>query len=76
MNLNNGKLYNSVKGFQFVGTLRYFSLNFHMGIRLCRKEGLENLIYILTYLYKGRLPWQDIKAKEEKEKFRKTKKKK
>ena len=34
MNLNNGKLYNSVKGFQFVGILRYSSLNSHMGIRL------------------------------------------
>jgi serine/threonine protein kinase len=76
MNLNNGKLYNSVKGFQFVGTLRYSSLNSHMGIRLCRKDDLESLMYILIYLYKGRLPWQDIKAKEEKEKFRKIKEKK
>ena len=76
MNLNNGKLYNSVKGFQFVGTLRYSSINSHKGVRLCRKDDLESLMYILIYFYKGKLPWQDVDAKDEKEKQEKVKEQK
>lgn len=33
-------------------------------------------MYILIYLYKGRLTWENIKAKEEKEKFKEIKQKK
>jgi len=73
MDIDSGKLYENTKDAHFVGTLRYSSLNSHMGIRLCRKDDLESLMYILIYFYKGKLPWQDIKSREEKDKNQKIK---
>jgi len=43
---------------------------------LCRKDDLESMMFILIYFYKGYLPWQEIKAKDEKEKMEKIKQKK
>lgn len=70
------KIFGNIKGFQFVGTLRYSSINSHRGIRLCRKDELKSMLYVLIYFYKGKLPWQDIKAKDDKEKTHKIKEKK
>jgi len=69
------KIFGNIKGFHFVGTLRYSSINSHRGIRLCRKDDLESMLYVLIYFYKGKLPWQDIKAKDDKEKTLKIKEK-
>ena len=71
-----GLHYKSEKGEKFIGTLRYSSINSHKGIRQCRKDDLESLMYILVYFYKGKLPWQDVKAKQKDEKHQKIKEEK
>ena len=76
MDLNTKVLYQIIKGFKFTGTLRYSSINSHRGIRLCRKDDLESMMYNLIYFYKGKLPWQEMKGKDEKEKTEKIKEKK
>ena len=68
--------YKNDKGAKFIGTLRYSSVNSHKGIRQCRKDDLESLMYILIYFYKGKLPWQDVKSKKKEEKHQKIKEEK
>ena len=71
-----GTCYKNEKGGKFIGTLRYSSCNSHKGIRQCRKDDLESLMYILIYFYKGKLPWQDVKSKKKEEKHQKIKEEK
>ena len=54
-----------------VGTVRYISMNAHLGNEQCKKDDLESLAYIMVYFIKGELPWQNIKAKSRKEKYSK-----
>jgi casein kinase 1 len=54
-----------------IGTVRYISLNTHLGNEQCKKDDLESLAYIMVYFIKGELPWQNIKAKSRKEKYSK-----
>lgn len=52
---------------KFCGTARYASLAAHRGQEQSRKDDLESIGYLLVYLFKGKLPWMQIKHKEKKE---------
>ena len=48
------------EGKNLVGTCRYTSVNSHLGYELSRRDDLIALGYVIIYLIKGQLPWQNI----------------
>ena len=59
-----------------IGTVRYISMNAHLGNEQYKKDDLESLAYMLIFFIKGELPWQNLKAKSRKEKYTKIYQKK
>jgi serine/threonine protein kinase len=51
------------------GTLRYMSVYTNIGIESSRRDDLISLGYVLIYLIKGELPWQNVVIEDKNEKI-------
>jgi len=68
--------YPLIKKTKMTGTARYASINALQGYEHSRRDDLESVGYILIYLLKGKLPWQNLNVKTKEEKYKKILEKK
>jgi serine/threonine protein kinase len=66
---NNGQHISFKRTNKFCGTARYASIAAHKGYEHSRKDDLESIGYLLVYLYRGKLPWQNLKHKDKKKRY-------
>ena len=57
-----GKHIKKIKSSSVYGSLIFLSLNVFKGIIQTRKDDLESLGLVIIYLYKGLLPWSEIRS--------------
>ena len=61
---------------KLTGTPIYASINSLKGFDQSRRDDLEGLSYVIMYLLKGNLPWNEIKAKDKYDRYKKILKQK
>jgi serine/threonine protein kinase len=58
---HDGKHIEAKENKHIIGTINFVSLNVHKGIEPSRRDDIESCVYILLYLYFGKLEWESIK---------------
>lgn len=64
------------EGKALTGTARYCSVGTHAGVEQSRRDDLEALGYVLVYFLKGSLPWQGLRATDQRVRHEKIMEKK
>ena len=54
---------------KFIGSILFSSMNALKGLETSRRDDLESIAYMIIYLMKGKLPWENGIGANEKEKF-------
>jgi len=57
--LDNGEHIELRKNKTLIGTPNFVSINIHNGLEASRRDDLESVLYIMYYLWKGRLEWNN-----------------
>ena len=61
---------------QFVGNMKYASINSHFGCKITKKDDLESLGYVISNFILGYLPWEKINCDDLNEKIERIGKRK